>query len=160
MQIVELNENKEAVIQRILDALPEWFGIESARKCYVHSSRNLPMFTCIADEKAVGCLTLKVHNPYTAEIHSMAVLPEWHRQGCGTKLVHQAERYSKEKGLRFLTVKTLSPSKESDHYRRTRLFYRAVGFLPLEELPTLWGSNNPCLIMIKCIDETPPQISS
>jgi hypothetical protein len=44
-----------------------------------------------------------------------------------------------------LTVKTLSPSRPDPNYAGTRRFYEAVGFLPIEEFPTLWGANNPCL---------------
>ena len=32
---------------------------------------------------------------------------------------------------------------------RTRLFYEAMDFRPLEELKTLWGERLPCLIMVK-----------
>jgi hypothetical protein len=52
-------------------------------------------------------------------------------------------------GIRFLTVKTLSPSNDDPNYARTRLFYEAVGFFPIEEFPTLWGPENPCVFMLR-----------
>ena len=30
--------------------------------------------------------------------------------------------------------------------RRHAAFYQAVGFLPIEEFPDLWGAENPCLL--------------
>jgi hypothetical protein len=50
----------------------------------------------------------------------------------------------------LVQVKTLGPSRPDANYARTRLFYEASGFQPLEELHGLWGVN-PCLIMIKVL---------
>ena len=79
----------------------------------------------------------------------MGVLPRWHRHGIGRALLTRAEAYVR--GRRFLTVKTLAPSHPDENYRATRRFYEAMGFLPLEELPELWGPQNPCLVMIKTL---------
>jgi len=54
-----------------------------------------------------------------------------------------------ERGIRFMTVKTLAASHPDPNYAKTRRFYEAIGFLPLEVLPTLWGCSNPCLLMLK-----------
>ena len=51
-------------------------------------------------------------------------------------------------GARFLTVKSLTTSNDDPNYARTRLFYEAIGFLPIEEFPTLRGPENPCLLML------------
>lgn len=48
----------------------------------------------------------------------------------------------------MLQVKTLGARHPDEGYARTRAFYRAVGFLPLEETDDLWPGN-PCLIMVK-----------
>ena len=79
----------------------------------------------------------------------IAVLPEHHGKGLGTGLVKAAEARARKRGARYLTVKTLSPSKPNDEYEKTRRFYRSAGFVPLEEFKTLWGEANPCLLMIK-----------
>lgn len=152
MDVVTLEQDKEAVCRRILDALPQWFGIEEAKEAYIRAARDLPMFACGTGEDAVGFMTLKVHNEFAAEIHSMGVLPEWHRQGIGTRLLRCAEQHARAKGPKFLTVKTLVPSSADENYHATRRFYRAVGFVPLEVLPNLWGPDNPCLLMIKSLD--------
>jgi len=47
-------------------------------------------------------------------------------------------------------VKTLAPSKPDVGYDKTRAFYLAYGFRPLEEF-RLWDADNPALQMIKAI---------
>ena len=37
-------------------------------------------------------------------------------------------------------------------YGRTRRFYRARGFRPVEELTAIWGEENPCLIMVERLE--------
>lgn len=111
------------------------------------------MLVCRAGGDVVGFVTVKIHNEFTAEIHAMGVLPNWHRRGIGARLVRRVECYAGEEGVRFLTVKTLSPSKLDDNYRSTRRFYRAVGFVPVQEFPDLWGPDNPCLLMMKCLGD-------
>lgn len=51
--------------------------------------------------------------------------------------------------VEFLQAKTLSAKHPDVGYGRTRQFYLAVGFRPLEEFPDLWGEANPCLQLIK-----------
>jgi hypothetical protein len=51
--------------------------------------------------------------------------------------------------LEYLQVKTLSPSVEYEYYARTREFYAAMGFRPLEELKQIWNAQNPCWLMVK-----------
>jgi hypothetical protein len=46
-------------------------------------------------------------------------------------------------------VKTLGPTHSDPGYARTRAFYLAVGFRPLEEFGLIWDEGNPCLIMVK-----------
>jgi ribosomal protein S18 acetylase RimI-like enzyme len=73
----------------------------------------------------------------------MAVLPELHRQGIGRALLGHAEAMLAADGVEFLQVKTLGPSKSDDGYDKTRAFYLAYGFRPLEEFPELWGPREP-----------------
>jgi len=78
----------------------------------------------------------------------MAVRPQYHRQGIGRLLVSHIEQLLVERGTDYLEVKTLGPSGPDEFYGRTREFYLAMGFAPIEET-NLWGAENPCLIMIK-----------
>jgi len=82
----------------------------------------------------------------------MGVRPETHHRGVGRALVERAEAYLRDKDAEYLQVKTLSAAHPDEGYARTRRFYRAMGFRPLQEFPTLWGEANPCLQMIKSLE--------
>ena len=151
MEITEIHNNKSEICERILRALPDWFGIEQAIIDYTRDVADMPMFCAQEDSETIGFVSLKHHNEHTAEIYVMGVLSEFHRQGIGRKLIEGCERYLVERKYRFLTVKTLSPSRDSAEYERTRKFYEGMGFLPLEEFKTLWGESNPCLFMAKAL---------
>ena len=81
----------------------------------------------------------------------MGVLQEYHRRGVGKLLINVCEKYCIDNKIEFLTVKTLDASRESESYKKTRLFYQNIGFKPLEVFPLLWDENNPCLFMAKYI---------
>ena len=146
-------------VERLLRALPQWFGIESSNAAYVEEARRLP--ACLAwpataptrpdgDAGAAGVLLLERHFPGAAEIYLMAVAPAEHRRGAGRALVAALETDLAADGVRFLQVKTLGPAHPDAGYAKTRQFYAAVGFEPLEELEGLWPGQ-PCLIMIKIL---------
>ncbi|MCR4435991.1 MAG: hypothetical protein QHH06_05880 [Clostridiales bacterium] len=88
---------------------------------------------------------------YTAEIYVMGILEQYHRNGIDRKLVSVAEQYIKSNYYKFFMVKTLGESSDYEYYRRTREFYKNVGFYPLEEIKEIWNEENPCLIMVKSI---------
>jgi GNAT superfamily N-acetyltransferase len=140
---------KSAVCAPILAALPQWFGIEEANRQYIHDIEELPTLLATFEDNAVGFLTLREHSEYAAEIHIMGVRPEMHRQGVGRALVNNAKSHLRLRGFEYLQVKTLSPAHPDRNYARTRAFYLAMGFRPLEEFPELWGTANPCLQLIE-----------
>lgn len=151
-KVEELKSGKSKICDEILRALPNWFGIEEAILNYTRDVESMPMFAIKNDQgQASAFLSLNFHNDHNAEIHVMAVIPEMHGKSLGTNLVAHAEQYARTQGRRYLTVKTLSPAKADKYYDRTRQFYESVGFSPLEEFKTLWGSHNPCLLMIKSL---------
>lgn len=135
----------------ILRALPQWFGMESALAQYVKDVEAMPTFLAKVQEIVVGFLTIKHHNEYAAELYVMGIRPEFNRMGIGRELVERAEVYLKQNKVEFLQVKTLGPSRRNEAYERTRAFYMALGFRPLEEFKNLWNPENPCLVMIKCL---------
>jgi GNAT superfamily N-acetyltransferase len=140
---------QSAVCAPILAALPEWFGIEEANRQYIQDIDQLPTLLATVKGEALGFLTLREHSEYAAEIHVMGVMPEMHRKGVGRALVSIAESHLRQRGVEYLQVKTLSPAHPDRNYARTRAFYLAMGFRPLEEFPELWGTANPCLQLIK-----------
>jgi GNAT superfamily N-acetyltransferase len=142
-----------AACEPILRALPEWFGIEEANRQYVRDIETMPTILAKVNGRALGFLTLKIHNPYAAEIHVMGVCPEAQHQGIGRAMIERAEAYLRPLGIEYFQVKTLSPAHPDPGYAKTRAFYQAMGFYPLEEFPTLWDAANPCLMMVKKLCE-------
>lgn len=138
-----------ALCEPILHSLPEWFGIEEATRQYICDIEELPTFLALADDDVIGFLTVRQHNECAAEIHVMGVHPEMHGNGVGRTLVTRVEEYLQHQGIEYLQVKTLSSTHPDENYASTRAFYFAMGFKPLEEFPTLWGDQSPCLQMIK-----------
>ncbi len=146
--------NKAAICEKILRALPNWFGIESSILDYIKDVKSRVMLTATIDSEVVGFISLTEHSPQTAEVHLIGVLEKYHRHNIGAGLVEAAEKYLAKKDFHFLSVKTLSASREDANYARTRKFYLAMGFVPVEEFKTLWGEHNPCLFMIKALART------
>jgi len=149
--ITRIEADKSAICRDILHALPEWFALPEAIENYALAVDVLPMFGVAAEGAIAGFLALKVHTPSAAEAYVLGVKKPWHRQGAGRSLFSAAESWCRERGIRFLTVKTLDASHPDPFYARTRTFYDAIGFLPLEVLPTFWSASNPCLLMAKVL---------
>lgn len=137
--------------RRILGALPTWFGIPTSVDDYVATADRSPTIIASLGNEDVGIPTLVKHNRYAAEVYVMAILPELHRQGIGRALLRRAEALLAADDVELLQVKTLGPSKPDDGYDKTRAFYLAYGFRPVEEFRDLWDPDNPALQMIKVI---------
>jgi ribosomal protein S18 acetylase RimI-like enzyme len=137
-------------VDRLLRALPAWFGIETAIVDYIRSADKLPTYCARQADDVVGVLLVKQHFPESAEIHLIAVQPDLHGRGIGRRLLQAAEADLHKTGVAWLQVKTLGPSHSDLMYARTREFYLACGFDPLEEIHGLW-EDNPCLMMIKAL---------
>jgi GNAT superfamily N-acetyltransferase len=84
----------------------------------------------------------------------MGVKRAWHRRGIGRGLIKAAAQFVHCRGAQFRTVKTLSSSNPDPNHAATRLFYEAMGFLPIKEFPMLWNANNPCLLMLRPVANT------
>ena len=140
---------KATVCVPILRSLPGWFGIESAIIHYATEIDILPTFLAMETGRVIGFLSIKQHTPDSAEVYVMAIRQEAHRKGIGRALIRSSQEWLKSCGVQYLQVKTLGPSDPDENYAKTRSFYEAVGFKPLEEFKQIWDENNPCLIMIK-----------
>jgi GNAT superfamily N-acetyltransferase len=149
MPIRLIDRDCEAVCQRILSVLPEWFGIPSATEAYIRHAAKAPMIVAEADGETLGYVSLSLHFGRNCEIHSMGIVPDQHRQGYGRALVEAAAKWARERNFEYLSVKTLSDAHPDPYYANTRRFYFAMGFRPFEELPELWGKDQPCLLLIR-----------
>ena len=142
---------KAEICAAALRDLPQWFGIEEATLAYIEKSKALPFIAAFDDEVPIGFVYLYRHNAYTSEVYCMGVLERYHRRGIGKMLLHATEKYCRQSGTRFLTVKTLADTHPDEGYKKTRNFSLSCGFLPLEVFPDLWGEANPCLFLVKCL---------
>lgn len=149
--ILEIKSPKQKafICDAILRALPNWFGIETSIIEYVKETQSMPFFVALDGNNPVGFVAIKEHNLYTSEVYVMGVLQEYHRYGVGKKLIECCESFCKKNKNEYLTVKTLDKSRENGSYEKTRQFYLAMGFRPLEVFPLLWDEVNPCLFMTK-----------
>jgi len=160
---VTSGEQAPETVNRLLRALPGWFGIESSIVDYVAKAHELPTYLAWhargstvpgAEQQPVGVLLAARHFPESAEIYLMAVEPDVHRRGVGRALVETLEGDLIADGVEFLQVKTLGLSQPDAGYQRTRQFYLRMGFRPLEEIHDLWP-DSPCLIMVKVLAPLP-----
>ena len=133
----------------LIAALPDWFGIPESNAAYLRDLSRLPSWLAVQSGRAVGAITLAQHFPESFEIHFIAVHPSCHRQGIGRLLVAQVEGEARQRGGRWLQVKTLAASHPDPFYARTRAFYAALGFAPLFESNAIWGPENPAVVLIK-----------
>lgn len=144
---VENPAEKAEISAHILHALPDWFGLPDSTQKYIDDSRNMPFFAAVREGQAVGFAALKETSPCAGEIYVMGVLPEYHRSGIGQQLFAAIRAEAIARGYRLLQVKTVQTG-HYEEYDRTNAFYRRMGFLPLECLPTLWDEWNPCQVYV------------
>ncbi len=138
---------KQKIARTILEALPDWFGIEESREGYIRDSAELPFFVAFDGEKPIGFLCLKETGKETAELHVMGVLQEYHRKGIGRALFEKAKEAAVRMGYSFMQVKTVQMGRYED-YDRTNRFYLSLGFKEFEVFPLLWDEWNPCQIYV------------
>ena len=144
----------------ILEALPEWFGIQDAREEYVEQSvqgeflcaydGNTPKGNPAGGNRPVGFLCLRETGDATVELYVMGVLKERHRQGVGRALFQHAREIAAERGYSFMQVKTVQSGRYAE-YDGTNAFYRSLGFREFEVFPTLWDAWNPCQVYVMAI---------
>lgn len=148
INFIECDEKKRELCESVLRDLPEWFGIEESIQSYIRKTKEQVMIAY----GNLAFLSLENTGPYSMDIHVLGVLKKDHHKGIGKALIMAAESYALSKGKKYITVKTLSSKNPDPHYQKTREFYEHMGFYTLDELPTLWDLNNPCLYMIKEIE--------
>lgn len=144
-------EEKSQICKRILADLPLWFGIPEATAEYCRGVREHRFFSIRQEGQLVGFISVRRNNPQVAELYVLGILAAWHRQGLGSRALAELFSLLAAEGFRYLEVKTLDETRDSEEYRKTRLFYLKQGFVPLDVLRGEWGEANPCLVMIKAL---------
>lgn len=143
-------EEKENISSKILNALPDWFGLPDCTNNYIQECKKLPFWSAEVDNDTVGFIALQETSKYTVEIFVMGVLLDYHHLGIGTKLYETCEAYAIQKGYDFIQVKTVKEGTYKE-YDQSNAFYKKMGFKELECFPTLWDKTNPCQIFIKSL---------
>ena len=82
------------VCEQILRSLPDWFGIEEAIVQYRRDLDRMETLVAVLGEEVVGFLAIHEHNAHSAEIHVVAIRPEFHRRGIGRALFGKQKRSS------------------------------------------------------------------
>lgn len=149
IEITEIRDGsrKQEIARKILEALPDWFGIPEARETYIAESEGQTFFAAMEGDSPKGFLCLKETGQDTVELAVMGVLQEFHRRGIGRKLFQAAREQARKEKYSFLQVKTV----EMGHYQEydaTNRFYLSLGFREFEVFPTLWDEANPCQIYV------------
>jgi len=144
---------KSEICESVTRSLPDWFGIESSILDYIEGVKNRYFLSVKVGEIPVGFISIEDHNEYTSEVYVLGIVEELHGRGIGKRLFERVEEKLSREGKKFLTVKTLSDSHPDEGYKKTRGFYSSIGFYPLEEFEDLWDEENPCLLMVKVLEE-------
>lgn len=150
IELIKDESEKMLITRRILEALPEWFGIEEAREEYIVNSSDKTFFAAVENSAPVGFLYLKETGKDTLELYAMGVLKEYHRKGIGRNLFEAAKASAIKSGYSFMQVKTVQMGKY-EQYDKTNMFYLSLGFKELEVFPTLWDECNPCQIYVTAL---------
>jgi GNAT superfamily N-acetyltransferase len=135
----------------VLATVPEWFGIEEANVAYIDSLHRLPAFVAVDGDDVIGFAAVeRFGEEPAAEMTVIVVDRSRHRSGIGRELVESIEQWSLDNDIEWLHVKTLGPSTTDENYAKTRAFYRALGYAPIYESLTEWGTHeNAALIQVK-----------
>jgi len=135
----------------VLADLPAGYVLPHDVADYVAAAGHMVTYHALAgDGEVVGVLLLEPHFPEAVEVYLMAVRNSHLRQGIGRRLLASVEGDARAFGTRLIEVKTIGPSNPDPRFAATRAFYQEMGFLPVEEIPGLWG-NKPALVMVKVL---------
>ena len=149
-EVTDANE-KQRITRRILEALPDWFGIPEAREEYIAGSADKRYFAAFDGDRPLGFICLRETGKDTAELYVLGVLKQFHRQGIGRELFKKTAEAAAREGYSFLQVKTVRMGKYDDYDRPNRV-YLALGFKEFEVFPTLWDEQNPCQVYVMALD--------
>ena len=147
---VKDENQKKAVVAEVLKDLPEWFGIPESTQAYIEGATTLQVWAAYQESDLTGFVSLSYSSEDCAEIDCLGVKKSYQGRKVGSQLLATLESEARKK-VDYLQVKTVAEGSNKD-YDRTNVFYRSLGFKKLEIFPQLWGSQNPCQILIKKLE--------
>ena len=103
MQIKTLEDplQRRQVCEKILRALPKWFGIETAILDYINDVSAMETWVVTQGSEAIGFVSINKHSSDTAEIHVMGILPAFHGRKIGNDLILTAEENLRSQGFQI-----------------------------------------------------------
>ncbi len=125
-------EIKSEICKSILEDLPFWFGIPESNAEYCENVRKYRFIAVLHDNCNIGFVSIKMNSEKVHELYVLGLLKNQHRNGIGSKLLRFIEDDLLKNGVEYLEVKTLDESRESEEYKKTRLFYLKNGFIKFD----------------------------
>ncbi|MBI5306679.1 GNAT family N-acetyltransferase [Candidatus Wolfebacteria bacterium] len=146
IEIKQTNECKKAY--EIAKSLPEYFH-KDGLKSIERDTKNHMLFGAYLNNELIGFAVYKEINNEAIEMLWLGILRQYHRKGYGKILVERnLAEFSKK--YKVCKVKTISDSDDYEPYKKTRAFYRNLGFIPIETISPYPGwDNDPCQIFVK-----------
>ena len=146
-------DERAALCRTILSDLPEWFGRPDAVERYADDARHLTTFSigATSDGAALGFACLCAATSDAFDLHVIGVRGDTQRSGLGQALVEACAAHARERSARYLTVRTIGPSRDDPNYAATRAFYVACGFVGVAEFADHWGRGMPMLLMLRSL---------
>jgi Xaa-Pro aminopeptidase len=152
VDIVEISsEDGSRLCSKIINALPQYFAIPQANESYIDSVRTKENFAAKIDSKYCGMISIDCNYSGNANIYWLGIYPDAQGMKLGTYLINHVSNLIGKRGIKTLTVETVSPSVGDENYLKTYNFYQKLGFT---ELFSLKPANYQCKMsyMVKAID--------
>lgn len=133
----------------IANELKEYFS-EDGLKQIEKDIQCSTIFGAYDGTKMVGFVMYKILNSQAIEMLWLGVLPSHQGSGIGGILVSESLRDIGD-SYKICEVKTLSESDNYEPYKKTREFYKRLGFISLETISPYPGWIDPCQIFVKSL---------
>ena len=152
MEITVRKTNHVDGVSKISEQLSEYFD-EKGKKKIQEDVRNHLLYGAYEGDEMVGFVMYKPVNEQTVEMSWLGVLLDKQGVGVGTTLVEESLQ---EVGITYKVceVKTLSEVDSYEPYKKTRGFYKKLGFIPIETIYPYPNWDDPCQIFVKFLNVT------
>lgn len=120
--------------RKITAKLPEYFGLPDVNEHYAIGTQTRINLAAKTNNEHVGLISIDFPYQNNSNIYWMAILPNYHSQGIGRKLIMAAINIAKEQNAKTMTVETLAPFESDQNYIKTYNFYLKNNFSPLFNL--------------------------
>ena len=146
---IEIRKTEDAnAAFELAKQLPDFFDALGLNRIQ-EDTKNHMLFGAFDGEYMVGFASYEEITPQSVEMTWLGVTPQMQGKGVGTQLVEES---LKELSKRYSVceVKTLSEVDPYEPYKKTREFYKKLGFIPIETIHPYpsWG-DNPCQIFVR-----------